>query len=316
MDDRKFRRSKNVEDRTDEPPAGEPSFADAMSAKFAKDDWLREAEKNPRDRNDLAIAAGADSLKKQSDAQVGRGDMLPVSAAQPLMSSSAAVQQAIVQAAREHGENPAYALAVAQRESNFDPNAKSSKTIRGMYQMRGDLREKYGVGDSVEPPIQTAGWLRSLPDIRSDMKSVLGRDPSDQEAYLGHHFGSKRAARMLKMAPSTPTDTVFTPQEMGLNPHFAHAGTVGKLNGSVMGDISRRMAGFGKEPPGPAPEPADLSGFGTPPLRSASSEDAPSMPAASSDLSSFGTLTSLEPSTSAPAAPSAPDLSTFGTPVA
>lgn len=177
--------------------------------------------------------------------------------------STADVQAAIIKAAKDAGEDPAYALAVAERESNFRPNARSSKTIAGIYQMRGDLRAKYGAGDSTDPSDQAAGWMRSLPDIRSSMAKVLGRDPTDQESYLGHHFGATRAARTLKMDPDTPVSAVFTPQEMSLNPHFARAGTIGNLNETVMGDIGKRMARFGGQAGAPA-EPADLSSFGTP----------------------------------------------------
>lgn len=206
-------------------------------------------------------------------------------------------QTAIVQAAKEAGENPAYALAVAERENGkFDPTARTSKTIKGLYQMRGDLRQKYGVGESDEPIDQARGWMKSLPDIRRDMKSVLGRDVTDQEAYLGHHYGAKRAARTLTMDPSTPTDAIFTPQEMSLNPHFARAGTIGNLNGSVMGDVDKRMARFGgtnapsrpAEPataPASAPELADLSSFGEPVDDGAGAVTAQPKLA---DLSSFG----------------------------
>lgn len=211
-------------------------------------------------------------------------------------------QQAIVQAAQEAGEDPAYALAIAERESSFNPTARSSKTIKGLYQMRGDLRAKYGAGDSDEPLDQARGWMRSLPDIRNDMKSVLGRDPTDQEAYLGHHFGARRAARTLGMDPSTPVEAVFTPQEMGLNPHFARAGTIGKLNDTVMGDVDKRMARFGGQPGGTA-EPADLSAMGTP----VDGSD-PATSRAQADLSSFGT-----PVQQAARAPQ--DLSNFGTAV-
>lgn len=192
-----------------------------------------------------------------------------------------AVRDAIIAAARAHGVNPAYALAVAQRESNFNPNARSSKTIRGIYQMRGDLRAKYGVGDSLDPGDQAAGWIRSLGDIKSQMRSVLGRDPTDEETYLGHHYGAVRAARTLRMNPDTPVSAIFTPQEMQGNPHFARAGTIGNLNETVMGDIGKRMARFGGDAgatPAPA-EPADLSSFGTP-VQVAGGGDAPSMPQA------------------------------------
>lgn len=198
---------------------------------------------------------------------------------------------AIVQAAREAGEDPAYALAVAERESNFNPNAHSSKTIHGLYQMRGDLRQKYGVGDSNDPLEQARGWMRSLPDIRSSMKSTLGRDPTDQEVYLGHHYGAGRAARTLKMDPSLPNEAIFTPQEMGANPHFARAGTIGNLNASVMGDIDKRTARFGGAATSPpSAEPADLSSFGEPAEATGlPTSAAEASPTALPDLSSFGT---------------------------
>jgi len=217
-------------------------------------------------------------------------------------------QAAIIQAALEAGENPAYALAIADRESSFNPNARASKTIYGLYQMRGDLRSKYGIGDSSDPLEQARGWIRSLRDIRADMRSVLGRDPTDEEAYLGHHYGAKRAARTLKMDPSMPTEAIFTPQEMAGNPHFARAGTIGNLNASVMGDVGRRMARFGgatNGAPGPA-EPADLSSFGEPVEANASASTQPV------DLSSFGEP--VEMSAPAPQQQAA-DLSSLGTAV-
>ncbi|WP_354159313.1 MULTISPECIES: hypothetical protein [unclassified Bradyrhizobium] len=189
-----------------------------------------------------------------------------------------------------------------------------------MYQMRGDLRAKYGVGDSEDPAEQTHGWMRSLPDLRKDMKSVLGRDANDQEVYLGHHFGARRAARMLKMDPSTPVEAQFTPQEMRANPHFARAGTVGNLNGSVMADIGKRMARFGGDLP-PSSEPADLSSFGQPaetaqPLRLGTGQPDQSVSQNEvADLSSFGTPVE-QPSLASAQPQEAPDLSSFGTPVA
>lgn len=248
-------------------------------------------------------------------------------------------QDAIIQAAKEAGEDPAFALAVAERESNFKPTAHSSKTIHGLYQMRGDLRAKYGAGDSDDPLDQARGWMRSLPDIRAQMKSVLGRDPTDAEVYLGHHYGATRAARTLKDDPSTPVDAIFTPQEMSLNPHFARAATIGKLNDSVTADIEQRTARFGGSKDGPTGSPApadpatakaaDLSSFGSL-VPEASSQHAPGMPGADGndldtqvidnampkpvDLASFGTPVDQPQPASVPAAPPAPaDLSQFGT---
>ena len=169
------------------------------------------------------------------------------------------IRRAIVDAANEAGVSPAFALAVAERESSFNPNARASKTIRGLFQMTGNLRRQYGIGDSSDPSVQASGWARFIRDTRKQMAGVLGRDPTDAEAYLGHHFGAKRAARMMKMDPATPVNSVFTPNEMRLNPHFARAGTVGALNSSVIADIDRRSAKFGGSTT--SSEPLDFAAF-------------------------------------------------------
>lgn len=171
--------------------------------------------------------------------------------------NSQAQREAIIRAAGEAGIDPSAALAIAERESNFDPNARSSKTIHGMFQMTGGLRRQYGIGDSNDPYQQAKGWAAFFKDNKGEMARVLGRDPTDAEGYAGHHFGSVRAARMMKMDPSTPVDAVFTPNEMQQNPHFAKAGSVGNLLSSVTADIGRRQAKFGGDVP-------DLAEFGTP----------------------------------------------------
>jgi hypothetical protein len=230
-------------------------------------------------------------------------------------------REAIIRAAREVGIEPALALAIAERESSFNPRARNSKTIRGMYQMRGDHRAKYGIGDSDDPYQQTKGWGAFFKEVQKEMAGKLGRDPSGSEGYLGHHFGGARAGRMLKMDPNTTVDQVFTPREMRENPHFAKAGTVGRLNSSILADIDKRQAKFG----GAAPdlglidfakmgEPVEL-GFGTPtgtdngpatPQATAAATSAPDFSRASNEVANLNT--------SAPAASSAPDFSQFGVP--
>lgn len=155
------------------------------------------------------------------------------------------VEDAIRRAAEEDGVDPATALAYASRESRFNPTARASKTIYGLYQMRGDLRQKYGSGDSADPYTQTKAFNRLLADNKGTMSSRLGRDVSDTEAYAGHHFGAGRAAKMLTMDPNTPVGDVFTRSERSQNPHFDTAGTVGKLLGSVTGDIDTRRSQYG-----------------------------------------------------------------------
>lgn len=187
-----------------------------------------------------------------------------------------AIEEAIRRAAQEDGIDPATALAYAERESGFNPYAKSSKTIRGLFQMNGDLRGKYGSGDSVDPYEQAKGWGRFYGDLKKGMARRLGRDVTDAEAYAGHHFGEGRASRMFGMAPDTPVDQVFTAYERSLNPHIDRAGTVGNLLTDTTGDIDRRRTKWG------AGQPAalDFSQF-------EGSEASPQQ-AASLDFSQFG----------------------------
>lgn len=180
------------------------------------------------------------------------------------------VEDAIRRAAEQEGIDPATALAYAQRESSFNPRARSSKTIRGLFQMKGDLREKYGVGDSDDVGTQVKGFGRLLADNKATMSRRLGRDVTDAEAYAGHHFGAGRAARMFNMAPDTPVDQVFTRSERAQNPHFDKAGNVGSLLSSVTGDIDKRRASFGGggmedfSNTGAEVEGPDFSAFGSP----------------------------------------------------
>jgi hypothetical protein len=155
------------------------------------------------------------------------------------------IQDAITQAATEAGIDPAFALAVAQRESNFDPNAHSSKTIFGLYQMRGDLRRQYGIGDSSDPYTQAKGWTAFIGDQKAQMEKTLGRPVTNEELYFAHHFGTDRAIQMIGGDPNTNVGDVFSPYERQINPHFDRAGTTGNLMSSIAGDISRRTAAFG-----------------------------------------------------------------------
>ena len=220
-----------------------------------------------------------------------------------------AEQQAIIEAAQEAGIDPSVALAIAERESNFNPRARNSQTIRGMFQMRGDHRRNYGVGDSDDAHEQTRGWAAFFKDVKKEMGSALGRDPTDTEGYLGHHFGGVRAGRMMRMAPDTPVDQVFTQREMAENPHFGRAGTVGQLNSSILADMQKRSAKFG----GSVPEAGliDFAKFGEPvePLIVQTPDFASSGEPTEASLG-FGQKINQ----SAPAASSAPDFSKFGVP--
>jgi membrane-bound lytic murein transglycosylase MltF len=89
-----------------------------------------------------------------------------------------ATREAIERGAAEAGIDPSLALAIAERESDFNPQARSSKTIRGLFQMRGVDRARLGVGDSDDPVAQTKAWGAFFREVQKEMAGQLGRDPS------------------------------------------------------------------------------------------------------------------------------------------
>lgn len=173
----------------------------------------------------------------------------------------ASTRQAIERAAAETGIDPAYMMAVAERESSFNPNAHASKTIYGMYQMTGPIRRQYGMGDSQDPYLQSKAFGAYTNDLRKDMGKRLGREPSYAETYTGHHFGPGRASSMLKDPDGqTSVSDAFTPYELSLNPHIVRAGTTGALRDSTVGDMARRMAKYGGRDSGSAPPSGGTGG--------------------------------------------------------
>jgi len=198
---------------------------------------------------------------------------------------------AVVKAATDAGVDPAYALAVTERESSFNPNAKASKTIYGLQQMSGPERSKYGSGDSTDPYTQSRAWAGYMQDVNSEMAKTLGRAPTPQESYLGHYWGGTRAARIAsgQIPPETPTSEVFTQRELAENPEIAKARSVGALKGQVMNDITQRMgkyANYGTGDSVPSSSSSMANPSGAPSIGGVASRPnpAPSAPSATPSL--------------------------------
>lgn len=199
------------------------------------------------------------------------------------MATDPSIRDTIARVAREEGIDPAYALAVAERESSFNPNAGGVGTIRGLYQFTGANHRKYGVADNANVEDQTRAFARFSRDLRQEMTQTLGRVPTDAELYSGHHMGGARAARILsgQHADLAPSD-IFSPREMAGNPHFGRARTAGDLTKSITADIDRRMAKHGGAAVAQAPGSVDFAAFGA----ADGAQPAPSMmPGASAQAS-------------------------------
>lgn len=225
------------------------------------------------------------------------------------------LRAAIEAGAAEAGIEPDLALAIAERESSFNPRARNSATIEGLFQMRGDNRARYGY--TPDPKGQVRAWTRFFTDVKREMAGPLGRDVTGSEGYLGHHFGGVRAGRMMRMDPNTPVNTVFTPREMAENPHFAKAGTVGQLNSSILADIDKRRARYGGQAPGLglidfAKQGEAVETFDAPVDFASASDPAENLNMASSGVSG---LDAGGQGAAFPARAAAPDFSQFGTPV-
>lgn len=188
--------------------------------------------------------------------------------------------------ADEQGINPAFALAVAERESSFNPYAHASQSIYGLYQMSGPLRYQYGSGNSADPYTQATAWGHFITNEKANLTNRIGREPTDTEMYYAHHFGTGRAAGMINgnYGPSTSVGEVFTPYELSLNPHLVRAGTVGNVMGTISYDMGQRMQRYGGES-GWSPPKFDLSSYGTPLEDNDSGAKAP----AKFDVGSYGT---------------------------
>lgn len=94
----------------------------------------------------------------------------------------------VINAAKKHGVNPDFALAVAFAESGFDPNAKSPKGAIGPMQLMPDTAKGLGV-DPTDVDQNIEGGVRHLKAISSNPK--IGKDPL--RVLAAYNAGETRA---------------------------------------------------------------------------------------------------------------------------
>jgi hypothetical protein len=132
----------------------------------------------------------------------------------------AQVMAALKTAARSTGVGFDYLVKTAQRESNFDPNAKAgTSSATGLFQFTDatwmSMLERYGAKHGVTTDGQTRADLLALrknPELSSLMagelagenakilQKKLGREATSAELYTAHFMGPSDAARLIQAA--------------------------------------------------------------------------------------------------------------------
>jgi hypothetical protein len=182
---------------------------------------------------------------------------VPAATPQPASRASGreSVQDALQVASRTTGVSFEYLLKTARRESDLDPTLRSkTSTATGLFQfLDGTWLEtlkadgaRYGFGqyaaaitrtpsgnlDIADPALKREVMaLREDPVANAvmggaftnrnaaDLRTVLGRQPTDGELYIAHFFGSGGARKFLDLVGTSPearADEVF-PEAAGAN---------------------------------------------------------------------------------------------------
>ncbi|ALK09049.1 hypothetical protein [Blastochloris viridis] len=181
--------------------------------------------------------------------------LLPEPPASAPRTGETSVQDALTLASRTTGVSFEYLVKTARRESDLDPRLRSkTSTATGLFQFLDDTwletlkadGARYGYGqyagaivrtpsgnlDIADPALkQQVMALREDPLANAvmggaftnrnaaDLRTVLGRQPTDGELYVAHFFGSAGARKFLDLvgtSPAAPADTVF-PEAAGAN---------------------------------------------------------------------------------------------------
>jgi len=172
------------------------------------------------------------------------------------------IQDEIAYYAPKYGVDPGYALAVASRESSFNPNAHASKTIYGLFQMSAAERRKYGVPYTSDVQTQVAGFAAYTKGLRTELAGRLGRDPTDKEMYLAHYWGAPRAAAVIngRIAGASAGD-VFSGRELAENPNLHRGASMAMLANGIYRDMDRRLARYNASGNGDGTQIADADTY-------------------------------------------------------
>ena len=164
------------------------------------------------------------------------------------------IATAVIAAAEKTGVDPVFVMALADKESSFEPRSKArTSSAEGLFQFLDGTwfhvlkthGEKHGFGDAaaaiqsvdgrlkVDDPDQKA-WILGLrqdpflsalmacemvKESRERLMQQTGRAPTEGELYLAHFLGTNGAGRLMKLVAANPSEkaTKAFPSAAGAN---------------------------------------------------------------------------------------------------
>lgn len=171
-------------------------------------------------------------------------------------------QAEVARVAQQGGLDPLYALAVGGMESGFDTAAKSkTSSAKGAFQFTDATRKRYGLSENATLQEQAAAFNKLTSDNLNQLRGGLGREPSNQELYLAHHFGAGGANQLLKADKNAPVSDVVDQKVIDANPYMKGK-TVGEIiaiNSSKYNQEAKKYVDSEKLAVNAHPVVADLS---------------------------------------------------------
>lgn len=127
------------------------------------------------------------------------------------------IQSLIRKKAREAGIDPTHALTMASIESSFDPKAANKHGYKGLYQFGPNEWKQWGGGrDIFDPEANVDAFIGYHGQIKDQLKTALGRDPTPHELYLGWQQGAGGATKLLTN-PDALAKTLVSPDAVLAN---------------------------------------------------------------------------------------------------
>lgn len=127
------------------------------------------------------------------------------------------IRDIISGAAQRYGIEPDVLSYIAQRESNFNPQAKNpNSSAKGLFQFIDSTAKGYGLTDPFDPTASSDAAARLTRDNIAYLEKNLGRKPTKDEIYLSHQQGRKGALDLI-MNPERKASDVVGAAAINLN---------------------------------------------------------------------------------------------------